>query len=42
MAFRGKFPVRSKIGIKDESLEQVSHLNSLDCDIVMIKKISIK
>lgn len=33
MAFRGKFPVRTKIVVGGRILEQVSHFPFLGCDI---------
>jgi hypothetical protein len=33
MAFKGKFPVRSKINIDNCPLEQVRHFNYLGCDV---------
>jgi hypothetical protein len=33
MAFKGKFPVRSKINIENCPLEQVGNFNYLGCDV---------
>ena len=33
MAFRGKHPIRSKIIINNQAIEQVSHFNFLGCDV---------
>lgn len=33
MAFRGKFPLRSKLEIEDKILEQVSYFHFLGCDV---------
>lgn len=33
MAFRGKYPIRTKIIIDDKVIEQVKHFNYLGCDI---------
>jgi hypothetical protein len=33
MAFWGKHPIRSKIELQDQLLEQVSYLNYLGCEI---------
>jgi hypothetical protein len=33
MAFKGKFPVRSKINIDNCPLEHVRHFNYLGCDV---------
>ena len=33
MVFKGKFPIRCKVVVEDEVLEQVSHFDFLGCDI---------
>jgi hypothetical protein len=38
LAFRGKFPVRSKINIENCPLEEVRHINYLGCDVTFITK----
>jgi hypothetical protein len=33
VAFHAKWPIRTKISVHNETIEQVSHLNCLGCDV---------
>jgi hypothetical protein len=37
MAFKGKYPVRSKIMINNKIIKQVKNFNYLGCDIVQLR-----